>query len=268
MYTIICASLLNKDLAFLNDLSVKNISSIIIAYPSSIFTAHQHIDNSIYICCPCVGQVSQRMFALKYVQTPYIIFIDDDIEVSSSQLSDFILHHQSLPSTEFSALGVTIRARVESDSKLHAYNPYLYRLLSIVEGASISSLTTPGSLSPLFFNKPHSSDLNSKSITPCSWISGGFIILPRHVFNLSETYYPYPGKAFSEDIYLSHFLLSKHIDLYYVSNDYIMTDFIVSNYSFANLRAKFSLLRFSSLRHKYIRFFLSYLIRLLSYLLR
>lgn len=268
MYTIICASILHKDLNFLSNLNHTDVADILICYPSACYSPLQLIDNVHYLSCPSLGQVAQRIFALRFVKTPYVIFIDDDIEINTSVFDKIISNHQSLAKPESSALGIVIKARIESQSILHSYNSFFYRLLSIVEGVSISSLMRPGSLSPLMFNKPHEYGHDYQPLAKSDWISGGFIIFPYQYLDPNTSYYPFRGKAFSEDIYLSCHLSSNNVQLYYISNQYLLTNIISSSFALANFRAKFSLLSRSDLKFKHSRFILSYFLRILSYLFR
>lgn len=268
-FSIVVPSLLNVSVKHIDNHAYYLDIPAFVCIPFSFQGPFQDTPNIIYIRSSSPGQVSQRLFAVHTAKTSYVIAMDDDIHIASIDLFAIIKkYYHLLSSYAAPVLGVQIKSRnklFNSDRKLSLFSQ---SLLAYIENTTVTHLRKPSTISPLCFNSHHDSSY-CDSFTPtygcyCSeWISGGLFIAPRSLFP-SNSYYPFSGKAFAEDVILSCIFKRYGASMFIANSVIAFTDSIFPSYTLSNLRAKFYLLRFSPARFRVLRMIFSLIIRQLS----
>ena len=268
-FTIIVPSMINVSIAHIDHLASCLDIEAIVCIPRLIQGPLQFSPHISFVRSSKAGQVFQRLHAISCAKTRYVIVMDDDIFLPISDCSSVIHKYLNLASSIGpSVLGVHITCQSLVTSSQNILSCRALSLLSLIEGTSQTLLTSPSTLSPLLFNTPH-----DPSFVDCytrdfgcyrsDWISGGFFLAPVSLFPVTN-YYPYAGKAFSEDIILSSLFTARGASLFIANGVYATTDIINPSFSFSNLRSKIYLLRFSNVSLRFPRFILSLLVRRLS----
>lgn len=268
-FSIVVPSLINISVRHINEYAITLGIRAFISIPFHLNGPFEYTPNVTYIRSPLSGQVAQRIFAVHHSRCTYILSMDDDIFISPPYLRDLFYKYTRLLSTYTNpVLGVQVKSSVQPISSFRHLSPFALNLISFIENTSVQLLKKPSTLSPLNFNSHHDSSYSDFN-TPLNgcyqsdWFSGGFFISPCSIFP-SSSYYPFPGKAFCEDVILSIILKRAGSPLFIANGITAFTESILPSYTFSNLRAKFYLLRFSNVRLRYIRMFLSLCVRQLS----
>ena len=268
-FTIVVPSLLYVSIMHLERLASLFDVEAIICIPQSIQGPLQYSPNISYLRSIDAGQVLQRIYAINHVKTPYVLVIDDDIRISINDILSFVDKYAVLlNSFSLSVLGVQIKSHSLSYIESKSLSFLALSLLCLIENSSIDLLSRPSTLSPLFFNSHHDSSFvdrfsPSYGCYRSDWISGGFFMAPVSLFP-QTSYYPFSGKAFSEDILLSYLFQLQGASLFIANGVFATTDLIQSSFTLSNFKAKIYLLRYSSVSFRIFRFLLSFLVRRLS----
>ena len=268
-FAIVVPSLINISVKHIDLYAATLGIRAFISIPSPLSGPFEYTPNVTYIRSPSTGQVAQRIFAVHDSRSIYILSMDDDIFISPPHLREIFHKYSRLLSTYANpVLGVQICSRCNRINTSRHLSPFALYLISFIEKTSVQRLKTPSTLSPLYFNSNHDStytDFNTP-LNGCyqsEWFSGGLFLAPSSLFPRSS-YYPFPGKAFSEDVILSCIFKRAGAALFIANGLIAFTDSILPSYTFSNFRAKLYLLKFSKVRFRYIRTFLSLFIRQLS----
>ena len=267
-FSIIVPSLLLVSILHLEDIA-RDIS-IFVVIPPFYHGPFEYTPFLNYIYSNKSGQVNQRMYAASCSDSKYIILLDDDIIITKQFLDSILDTYMSLSSIyEYPVLGVPIVSSNSSSAFTCSYPGFIIPVLSIIESTPHDKFLKPSSLSNLFYSTPHlcpsgQSIQDSPSYHRADYISGGFSIIPLSIFPLFN-YYPFRGKAYSEDILLSLYLRKAGGNLFVSESHSLLTNPIAPSFTFQNLKAKLYILKFSSLSFKYPRYFLSLLVRSFSF---
>lgn len=181
--------------------------------------------------CPKAGQVSQRHHGFMSTTAPFVMQLDDDILIDPTSLENLLFYISSVPQT-----AVAPRL-IEYDSA------FCLRSLRCV---SPNKLCAPPLISPFGPIKTPTSVLQSYiyALTNCDWLPGGCII--HHSCSLPLTfYYPFPGKAYFEDVLMSYNFRCKNITLTCLSYAIALTPIDQSR---PNIKQIFSIVH----RHYYL----------------
>lgn len=270
-FTIVIPSLLLRPVSHVAVLAEKTGISVQIVLPRDFNGPLQYTDQLNYLFSDKTGQVSQRIFGIKRVNSENIICMDDDIEVDEDQLHKMCdIFTRLTKSGQEPVLGAAVVAPGDCRKAiLSTLSPISYKIISIIEGEKISSLRRPSYMSKLFFVTSHDADFFDTEVShlgcySASWISGGFFIARTESLPKRE-YVQKKGKAFAEDLVLSWYLRNRGCNLFIASGVSLNTAEIASSLSLPNLSSKLYMLRFCRLRLKYFRFWASLLVRLCSY---
>ena len=262
--SLICVSVSHID----NYASLLGISAFI-CIPETLHGPFEYTPNINYVRSSSSGQVAQRLFAINSINTTHVLAMDDDIHISSDLLCDVLKKYSLLLSSfDNPVLGVQIISKSKLVTSSRKLSSLALQLLSFIENTTIQRLNRPSALSPLCFNSNHDSSYTD-AYTPLygcyssDWISGGLFVAPRSLFPLTS-YYPFKGKAFAEDVILSCIFHRLGAALFIANSVIALTDSILPSYTISNLKAKFYLLRFSTINYRYLRMIFSLVIRQLS----
>ena len=230
--TIIIPSLLSN----INQNWIKQINrfnkqkiNIIISIPPNLSKENQFInkfDKGILIIrSNKKGQVNQRQFAYKFIETDYLMHMDDDIFISVKNLKILLYQFQNLPRKSSIAPRLIIKNDRYRERFLKKYiNLLLYR----------DPKPRPGTISKSTFEVSHNLSLDSnKAIERVDWIPGGIsIIRKKHI--IKERYFTFEGKAYCEDLMHSNLLKKNGIKLYISNKSFYKTQ--LKNYTNLNIQ--------------------------------
>ena len=224
--TIIIPSLLSN----LNEKWIKQINrfnqqkiNIIISLPPNFSKSNKIInkfDNGILIIrSDKKGQVNQRQYGYKFVNTEYLMHMDDDIFISIKSLKILLNQFEKLPRKSSIAPRLIIKNDNNKELFLKKYiNLFLYN----------DSNPKPGTISKSTFDIPPNLPLDSnKSIESVNWIPGGISII-RKEYIIKNQYFNFEGKAYCEDLLHSNLLKNNGVKLFISNKSFYKTK--VQNY--------------------------------------
>jgi GT2 family glycosyltransferase len=175
--------------------------------PANAFLAEP--ENVRVVTTPMRGQVAQRAWGFKEATAPFVLQLDDDIWLEEDALEQLLKHLDNRPGT---AVGPSYHDR--SDGAYHSFRApagkrlgvserILYRVINGSDGYK------PGQVGQAGINMgvPEGGDWSD-----LGWLPGGCILHRRGQLVL-EAFYPFPGKAFAEDLFHSHHLRQKGVSL-------------------------------------------------------
>lgn len=162
------------------------------------------------------GQVAQRAEGFKYVSYPYVMQLDDDMQISSESMQHLI--------TQLVALGPgSAVSPVYLDEKtaqcIHRHPVGLRGILSNLSGVIFSGapwgIKRMGRITPAGTNYGVDVDLMEEPVKQVDWVPGGCLMHHR-VSLCTDAFFPFYGKAYCEDLIHSHLLRQNGICLYVV----------------------------------------------------
>jgi glycosyltransferase involved in cell wall biosynthesis len=166
------------------------------------------------------GQVAQRAVGMAMADTPFIVQLDDDILLEHDCLAQLVAAAKRLggntavsPSFIKPGSGESLY-RVDSVS---VFKKCYFRLLNGKSGFQPGSITRAGTTLGIDFSKIDSAECESE------WLPGGCVL---HYLNnvITDNYFPFDGKAFSEDLYFSRLAAMKGLKLYICKDSRCVVD--------------------------------------------
>lgn len=158
---------------------------------------------------PIRGQVAQRAFGFREAKHPFVLQIDDDMDVESDCLEILLRGLKSLGRQAAISPALFLR-----DTGEYAYTPYWdsSRIRARIELILLNGLAgyEPGRISRAGYNFPLR---YGPGIQETEWLPGGCVLHWRENL-LLESFYPWPGKAYAEDLFHSHHLRLRGIRLF------------------------------------------------------
>ena len=154
---------------------------------------------------PKVGQVAQRVYGFQNVKTPYVLQLDDDVEIS---LDTIIKMLEIVRSIDF-PLALAPVIDDSSYVKAGSLPKFIIGLKNLVYFFSL--LPIPGSVAISAFPVPHQKSVLD-NVVATEWLPGCCVL--HSTANLVlDSFFPFSGKAYCEDLIHSHLLLSRGISL-------------------------------------------------------
>lgn len=158
------------------------------------------VDNVYVIKTPCRGQVAQRAVGLGMASYPYVMQFDDDVILPPDTLK--VLYETLLAKGAGNVVAPFFRLQLTGEDGTRYANG-LRGLLrdchaSLVCGAQFGR-NRQGKISSsgIGFGVPMSS--GDERVVELDWLPGG-VALCHKTDLITDDYYPFPGKAFSEDL--------------------------------------------------------------------
>jgi GT2 family glycosyltransferase len=158
------------------------------------------------------GQVAQRAYGFTLVKYPFVLQVDDDLEVSETCLSELVTFVGSKQNIAVapSLLGHITGKLSPYMSKPNRYSSWMYKsLFWIINGEKGYQA---GRISKAGVNMGFSSEATEPY--EVDWLPGGCALHLRENL-ITYNYYPYKGKAFAEDLFQSAILRKNGIKLYH-----------------------------------------------------
>jgi hypothetical protein len=221
-------------------------------------------ENVKVIITSCRGQVAQRAIGFANATHPLVMQIDDDVIVDKHCI-EFLVKTIKLYGSDTSVSPALINISNNESFYQMPKNILLlkiyYWILNGVQGYRPGCITRAGT------NVGVDHKIFDSKIINVEWLPGGCVLHNKKNLIL-ENFYPYKGKAYSEDLFHSYYLKNKNIQLMVCTEAqcYINNDDIIGNYSFkefvnyikADFRARnnFIKLESKSLLRMYIFYFI------------
>ena len=215
------ANILNNTISSLNSGSIIP-DEILISLPSL-----QHINqvnisdhNVRLINANCRGQVAQRIYGFEMAQHEYVLQLDDDIILDIKCIEILMDSIKKTKMSSFSPYYINFQNNSAHAKKSH--NPIMAIYYWIVNGRKGY---VPGTIAKAGINfGVNKNDINvGCSQIEVEWQPGGCVLHRRRnlIFN---NYFPFPGKAYSEDLIHSFLLKESGIKMVTLLNAYCIID--------------------------------------------
>jgi glycosyltransferase involved in cell wall biosynthesis len=198
-----------------------------------------NVANVRVVVTPCRGQVAQRAYGFSQVTSPWVLQVDDDIFLEPDCLEKLL---GCLTGLRLAAVGPTMvdfqtgqpsrfmRPRAGSFA-----NRLLFRVVNGADGYQ------PGRISKSGVNMALADD--GRPPYEVDWLPGGCMLHARENLVL-KAFYPFPGKAYSEDLFHGALLHQRGVRLIHCSQARCLVDFSSSQAagatSFARIMFGFS----------------------------
>ena len=209
--TIGAPSLMNT-IARLNEGTVVP-AEILVCIPEkgSVVADNLLFSNVEIVVCNRRGQVAQRVVGFGRAKHDYVLQLDDDVEVGEHCLERLVHALDSLgpkaavaPTLIFGGTGLPVY-RLNGDRAPS-------RIEHLLHGPEIS---LPGRITRAATNTPLDFSSSNEPADATEWVPGACVLHARENL-VRENYYPFPGKAYGEDVIHSIFLMRRGIKLFVV----------------------------------------------------
>jgi hypothetical protein len=187
-------------------------SKILISIPEPEFSSvvKYNFDNVEYLLSPSRGQVFQRTFAFNFVKTNFALQIDDDILINQNTLIELLYFLKEKPFASVSPSLLGKKDYKPSNFMTDPKSNLFFRLLFYIVNGKNGFV--PGGLSISGINMGF--NFGAEFPYEVDWLPGGCVM--HNTKNLIfYNYYPYSGKAYSEDLLHSYLLAQKGIVMYH-----------------------------------------------------
>lgn len=174
---------------------------------------------------PCKGQVAQRAYGLAAARNLYVMQLDDDVHLTEHSLEQLFAELNALGPGN--ALAPLLRNCVTGQYLTR----YTDDLIGLVKNLSASLLggapwgaARMGQIDPSGI--PYAIDrdyCDGASLVETQWLPGGCVICHR-VDLVTHNYYPFAGKAYSEDVIHSVMWRRRGVRLWVAPNITVSTD--------------------------------------------
>lgn len=170
---------------------------------------------------PGWGQVRQRAYGFSQVKCPYVLQIDDDVELEKQCLQKMV---NFIGSRKDVAVCPSLLDHITGKPSEHLSKPkqdsgflykFLFRVINGRKGYQAGKISLAG------VNMAH--DAKATEPYEVEWVPGGCVL---HVAEnlVTFNYYPFKGKAFSEDLFHSVILRRKGVKLYHLPSALVQLD--------------------------------------------
>lgn len=201
---------LKKTIESLNNGSLPP-KEIIVCIPknSKFKTSSLQYNNTRFLFTKNKGQVLQRLEGFKQAQYHYVIQLDDDVLLEKNCIFELVKSMNRLG--DKCVMGPALISKKTKFSvhkkKINLATRIFYWLINGRKGYLPGTITKAGTCIGV------DSDREDKDITKTEWLSGGMIIHFQKNLIL-EDYFPFKGKAYSEDLIHSFLMQKKKLELY------------------------------------------------------
>lgn len=197
------------------------------------------IENILVIKTTCRGQVAQRAVGLGLAAHPYVMQFDDDVILPSDTLK--VLYETLLAKGPGNIVAPFFRLQTTGE-ECTRYRGGLLGLLRnchavLVCGAKIGKnrLGTISSSGIAFGVSMSSCD---RGVIESEWLPGGVALCHKEDL-ITHNYYPFPGKAFSEDLIHSILWRQQGCRLWTVLDVSAMIDVSVESFAWKSVMARY-----------------------------
>jgi hypothetical protein len=174
------------------------------------------VSNLRVITTPHRGQVRQRAIGFGQASQPFVLQLDDDMELDDHTVDRLLRALQSLGPGN--AVG-PVYLDVATGRCIHRQQGGLKGLLQSLNATVLAGapwgVKRMGRISPAGTNFGVDRHLCRDELFETDWLPGGCVLHYRHEL-VTEDYYPFQGKAYSEDLMHSHLLKERGTRLWVV----------------------------------------------------
>ena len=196
---------------------------VIWCLPPSILQDIEKVDTSRFPLSvsifesPKSGQVHQRIFGISQATSEFVIFMDDDIEFGSLLFEKLLKHVVMSDPCVVSPLIFNL-----NQTPLYKNPSKITKLIDfVIHGFALKSLRS-GRVGLSGFPKyVDLEDFKSPSFE-VEWLPGGVQALSKSLFP-TKNYYPFEGKAYCEDLFLSEIYKKRFVKLF-ILNTIVYTE--------------------------------------------
>lgn len=165
-------------------------------------------ENVKIVICKEKGQVKQRIEGFKLAKGDYVLQLDDDIILDNKCIK--LLYHElkNLPNASISPNVFDIKSKNSIFNKKHRLKQKVFNVIS-----GLKFYNKEGKITFSGFESYPKINSNSEVLTETEWLIGGCVLHHRKNLIL-KNYYPFDGKAYSEDLFHSLELRKNKIKLF------------------------------------------------------
>ena len=160
------------------------------------------------------GQVLQRSIGFKNSKQPFVLQLDDDIEITINDIENLMCHIIKLD--ESSAIGPQYFDNFRNKFYYKSLQGWQYlesMLVDFLIGYAKLGDSRMGTISGIGKNYGFDIEKMNYNIKKVEWLAGGCVLHNRKNL-ITDNYYPFTGKAYCEDIIHSILLNKKGIKLW------------------------------------------------------
>ena len=169
------------------------------------------------------GQVNQRAEGLKKASSDLVLQIDDDIVLAKDTLE--LMIKKLIKLGPGNVIGPTFFDPFTKET-LHKFNKGLLGLLKSINASVFSAapwgLSRMGKITRIGLSYGVDFDYIKESVYEVEWLPGGCVLSHKQDLIL-DSFYPFSGKAFSEDVIHSILRSSNNINHYVKSSAFVET---------------------------------------------
>ena len=219
-----------------------NVREIIVCLPhdSQLFIEFNDLNNIKLCFSEKKGQVAQRSEGLKSAKGEFVLQLDDDIYFNELFLKSIV---DSISMVKNKAAIAPLIKNYDSKKYITTYEISIKNIIKsiftfIVAGAPWGhrrmGLVDRGGI-PYAIDKNF---LSNNELVNVEWLPGGCIICHRKNLIL-EDYYPFTGKAYSEDLIHALLWRERGVQLFIDTNLYVYTEIDLDNKNFSTYYHEF-----------------------------
>ena len=199
---------ISKTLKSLNSSTVVPEEIIIVTLDNSSFTGlSSKYKNVKVINADKAGQVNQRIQGFKIAKGEFILQLDDDIVLDKKCIRLMLDEINNLPNA---AISPNVFQSKNNESIFDYKINLKHKIFNLISGLKINN--KQGKITLSGFESYSQINTDSDLLTQTDWLIGGCVM--HHKNNLVlDNYFPFEGKAYSEDLFHS-IELRKKIKLY------------------------------------------------------
>ncbi len=164
------------------------------------------------------GQVAQRAHGFKIAKCDYVLQLDDDIELHHTCVEHLLLAIVKLGSGHSVGPSIFFLGTYQNIYSMHSgLKALFYDLKAFLLSGAPWGLKRMGRISMIGSGYGIDTAKVSEELIQTQWLAGG-CVLHRKESLVIENYFPYPGKAYAEDLIHSILLTKAGIKLFAVNS--------------------------------------------------
>lgn len=158
-------------------------------------------DNLRVVRTPCRGQVGQRAFGLSMARSPFVMQMDDDVLLPEDALGRLLAACEACgPGSALAPLLKNCQTGQYLTRYTRDFKGLLQNLVATVICGAPWGAARMGVIAPAGIGYAVDKDCcDGRSLVETEWLPGGCVICRREDL-VTDSYFPFPGKAFCEDV--------------------------------------------------------------------
>ncbi|MFK5893441.1 MAG: glycosyltransferase [Pseudomonadota bacterium] len=221
--TVVIASLGNVNL--LETINVLNSGTLIpeeilICVPVNKEVEFEIPANSKLIYCEKRSQVAQRAEGFRLAKSDFVLQLDDDTHLAEACLEKLV---ERLIKSNNNSVVAPVILNSETKESIYKYDNLdtkFNKLRHFI--ANGRELYKPGTITKVGSCFGPKFSVESDSVIETEWVAG-CCVLHRRENLVCDDYYPFTGKAYSEDLIASYLYKLKSVDFYICNNAFCFT---------------------------------------------